>query len=186
MGNGQQYTVPAAQQLHWLLKDTALQVVYDHGGASESSKIVVWYGEQYTAPFRPKQLTHPDIVIANPALLQIVALIEIEDTTHEPKTLLGDVIATVLGRGVAIGEQTKWQIGPWTTLLVFAYMKDTARQSLYSSRIHYLQEQIHHLLPYMQTNNAGIHRVILDSFVTQTELNTKLQHYITDTIRMDE
>jgi hypothetical protein len=184
MGNGQQYTVPAAQQLRRLLKDTALQVVYDHGGASESSKIVVWYGAQYTAPFRPKQLAHLDIVIVNPALLQIVALIEIEDTTHNTKTLLGDVMTTLMGSGVAIAKQTTWQLGPRTTLLVLAHIADVGQQSTYAGRIHYLQEQVQLLLPHLQTNNARIGHIILDSFVTQAELDAKLQRYVSKVLHL--
>lgn len=178
MGNGKLYTAPAAQQLRHSLEQSDFQLFYDHGAADDAMAIVVWYGDQYTQPLRPKQLAHLDLAVFHDKSLRVVALIEIEDTTDNPKTLLGDLIATLLGSGIAIGSQTQWTIGPWTTLMVFAHVDNPARQREYQGRLDYLQARISHLQPHIGTNNAGIGCVILDSFVTQLELDDKLQHYV--------
>jgi hypothetical protein len=180
MGNGKFYTVPAAKHLRQIVTQSELQLFYDHGDTTDATAIVIWYGEQYKQLFRPKQLAQLDMVVIQRKSLHVVALIEIEDTTDNPKTLIGDLMTTLLGSGIAIGAQTHWAIGPWTTLMVFAHVDNPARQAAYQGRIDYLQAQIGQLLPHIETNNARIGRVILDSFVTQTELDAKLQRYLTE------
>ncbi len=183
MGNGKLYTAPAAQQLRHSLEQSDFQLFYDHGAASDAMAIAVWYGDQYTQPLRPKQLAHLDLAVVHDKSLRVVALIEIEDTTDNPKTLLGDLMATLLGSGIAVGSQTPWTIGPWTTLIIFAHIDNPARQTEYQGRIAYLQTQIRRLLPQIGTNNARIGCVILDSFVTQAELDDKLQYYVGEAMK---
>lgn len=178
MGNGKLYTAPAARQLRHLVEPSDFQLFYDHGDADDAVAIAVWYGEPYTQPLRPKQLAHLDLAVVHAKSLRVVALIEIEDTTDNPKTLLGDLMATLVGGGIAIGAQTQWTIGPWTTLMVLAHVDNPARQQEYQGRIDYLQAQIRRLLPFIGTNNARIGAVLLDSFVTQVELDDKLQRYV--------
>ncbi|MCE7985739.1 MAG: hypothetical protein DYG89_31565 [Caldilinea sp. CFX5] len=184
MGNGYLYTIPAAKALTRIVEQSEFQLFYDHSDAPGATAIVVWHGDLYTQPLRPKQLAHLDMALIHRQSSQVTALIEIEDTTDNPKTLLGDLLATLLGSGIAIGSQMHWVIGPWTTLMVLAHVDNLIRQSEYQGRMDYLQTQVEQLLPHLRTNNAKVGRVILDSFVTQTELDSKLQHYVSAAIGM--
>ena len=183
MANGQLYTVPAAKQLHTFLDPAAFQLCYDHGAAPDAQQIVVWYGDTYAPPFRLQKLAHLDIAVIQRKSSRVLALIEIEDTTDNTKTLVGDLMVTLLGSGIAIGQQAHWSLGSWTALIVFAHIATPARQQAYQRRFDYLQAEVSHLLPHIGTNNAQIGRVILDSFVTQTELDDKLQRYLHEIIQ---
>lgn len=183
MANGQLYTVPAAQQLHTFLDPAVFQLYYDHGVAPDAQQIVVWYGKEYAPPFRLQKLAHLDMALIQRSSSRVLALIEIEDTTANTKTLLGDLMVTLLGSGLAIGSQTHWSLGPWTAFIVFAHVATPARQQAYQRRFDYLQAEVTHLLPHIETNNAKIGRVLLDSFVTQTELDDKLRRYLHEIIQ---
>lgn len=183
MANGQLYTVPAAKQLHTFLDPAAFQLCYDHGAAPDAQQIVVWYGKEYAPPFRLQKLAHLDMAVIQRNSSRVLALIEIEDTTDNTKTLVGDLLVTLFGSGIAIGQQTHWTLGPWTAFIVFAHVATQARQQAYQRRFDYLQAEVSKLLPHIETNNAKIGRVILDSFVTQTELDDKLRRYLHEIIQ---
>lgn len=111
MGSRKRYTVPAAQSLQNRLKNTGFDVFYDHGGISQSQKIFSWFGNAFEEPKRPRQLSQIDIAVVQPATHRVLALVEIEDSRDNPKTLIGDVLAVWLGAGVSIGSRHDWRAG---------------------------------------------------------------------------
>ena len=82
MSGGHRFTVPAAKALKDKLDLSKYEVIFDHG--EESQTIVSWFGESYERPFRPKQLAQLDIAVIERASKKIIALAEIEDSTHNP------------------------------------------------------------------------------------------------------
>ena len=183
MAAGHRYTVPAAQKLAIVLTSSPYKVLFDHGDTHVSGQLVVRFGHTYVEPKRPKQLAQLDIAVVDPAMFKVLALIEIEDTTNNPKTLIGDVMATLLGDGLALDSETRWQVGAWTSLIVFAHVASQPGHALYRERIHPIARRLQALRPHMTTANAAIERLIVDAFADQDELDTKLSQHMQAAIR---
>jgi len=183
MTDGHRYTVPAAKHLRSFIINTGFDIVFDHGDATESQEIVAWFGERYEPPYRPKQLAHLDIFIFDPATAHIIALVEIEDTTHNPKTLIGDLIAPQIADGIALGTKAIYTIGSPTSLIIFANFKSSVDQDKYQKRIEHIQQNIAMSPPFTQRTNQPFCKCILDSFTNQEELNYKLGEYIQKAIK---
>ena len=121
MTSGHKFTVPAATYLKSRYRDPPLRVFYDHGGHS-SQRIYSWFGTIYNAPHAAQHLSWIDIIVAEPKSGKIHKIIEIEDSTAKPKTVIGDVFAVLLGDGLAFAGRSDWQVGDWSSLIILAYV----------------------------------------------------------------
>jgi hypothetical protein len=173
MANGQNFTLPAALYLAEQYQDSTQQVFYDHGGAL-SRRIYAWFGATYTAPNAAHHLAWVDIVVAEVTSSKVYQIIEIEDSTAKPKTIIADLMAVLLGDGLAFGGRTDWQIGHWTTLIVCAYVKDGNAQTKFQPRLAHLQQHITAVQAALQTHNAAIGRIVVETFTDRAELHHKL------------
>jgi len=112
----------------WLtkaLKDyPQYQVVYDHGNRKEHANVAVikaFIGDKVT---KDNKLADIDVVVTNRAG-EILLLIEIEESPISPKTLLGDVFASLFSSGFAAniaGKQNYFRVTPQTQLWVAGYV----------------------------------------------------------------
>ena len=180
MASGQEFTVPAAKYLIEQFSSQDIEVLFDHGDPKSSDKvgkIVSWFGPEYKSPYKPLQLANLDIAVVSQESGLTLALIEIEDTTDGVKTLLGDVLGTLLGSGIALGTDRQLRVGSWTTLVVLGNAKSRQHQSQYQDRVAFLNEQSNQIRAHLSTPNASVGRVIVDTFVDQSELNAKLLSY---------
>jgi len=169
MAGGQIFTAPTAVCLTEHYRHADRQVFYDHGGDG-AQRLYIWFGATYPQPRAAQHLAWVDIVVAEPTSRKVYQIIEIEDSSARPKTVLADLMAVLLGDGLAFGGHTDWQIGPWTTFSVCVYAKaDTA-----PTRLAYLHQQVTQLQPCLQTRNAALGRIVLATFQTQTELIRQL------------
>lgn len=173
MANGQNFTLPAALYLAEYYQDSPQQLFYDHGGAL-SQRIYVWFGAVYTAPNPAHHLAWVDIVVAEVTSGKVYQIIEIEDSTAKPKTIIADLMAVLLGDGLAFGGRTDWQIGRWTTLTVCAYVKDGKAEKKFQPRLAHLQHHITSVQAALQTRNAAIGRIVVETFKDHAELHHKL------------
>jgi hypothetical protein len=174
MANGQTFTLPAATYLLNRYKDTALQVFYDHGDHS-SQRLYSWFGATYTAPYAARHLSWVDIVVADPKTRKIHQIIEIEDSTARPKTVISDVMAVLLGDGLAFAGHADWLVGDWTCLLVFAYVSTAHAQAKYDAQLAHLQQQIVSFQSCLKTRNAAVGRILVETFKDIAELQEKIE-----------
>ena len=173
MVNGQKFTLPAARYLINLYRNSELQVFYDHGDHS-SQRIYSWFGTTYTTPYTDQHLSWIDIIVAEPKLGKIHKIIEIEDSTAKPKTIIGDMMAVLLGDGIALASRSDWQMGNWTTLTTLAYVSRSNAQIKYQTRLDHIKKQIESFQSCLKTRNAKIGHIILESFKDIGELQNKL------------
>ncbi len=117
---GGHLTVEFGRYLADLLKrrGLGLEVLYDHERQDEGGgNLVAWYGSEQDSPSHLNQLSQLDIAVVDPGTRRAYALIEIEETSDRPKTILGDIFSILLSDHVSFkGEEL--QIGPWTSLIV--------------------------------------------------------------------
>ena len=179
MSNG----VLTAQIAHFLQQEFDQQVfdvLHDHRQKDVDSpdklgKLRSWFGP---APKYETLLGDLDIAIISRHDKKIYALIEIEETTHKPKVILGDVLATLLGTGIAFHGKLDLQIGEWTTLFVMVH--DTRQSPL--NCLAFLAEQTNIIKGILTTPNATIGRIIIDTFSNKVQLEDKLRQYISVTV----
>ncbi len=178
MPAGHQFTVPTAQYLLQELADKPFRVIFDHGSADESSQIISWFGSAYIAPLRPKQLAQLDIAVIHCETNQAITLVEIEDSSNNPKTVMSDLLALLLGSGVSIKGGQAILLGPWTTFIVLAKVAEQQTKFEHKERIQFLEGQISHIHKALQTPNAAVGQIALDTFISQMDLNQKVSNYV--------
>jgi hypothetical protein len=162
-------TAKVARELSQQWKEPEYQVLYDHDPASETvGKVVSSFGD---LPYdRATQLGHIDIAIVEPnAHDRVVALIEIEETTGEPKAILGDVLGVLMGEHISFGKQRQLLVNERTHLLVIVRNAVSNEE-----RNNYLLTRIMKIKPGLLTANSRIERIDIENFSSESELFTLL------------
>jgi hypothetical protein len=129
--------------------------------------IVSWFGSKYGYSSRLALL---DIAVAKGT--RALALIEIEESSDEPKTLIGDLFATLLGDHITYRGQ-ELEVGPFTTLIVLGHNKEGRSDSAAL-----LEQHGNSLLSTLRSGNASIGRVVVDTFRDESELEDKLKEQV--------
>ncbi|HKZ79137.1 MAG TPA: hypothetical protein VI793_17785 [Anaerolineales bacterium] len=178
--NHGEWTARIARILAGHLQQRNYEVLFDHGRpdsdpADKVGKIASWVGPSYSYE---AILGHLDIAIVVPTTNRVAALIEIEESTDNPKTLMGDLFATLLGERVTFQGQRQLHVGAWTTLLVLAQIAHPNHQA----RLEYLQTTATQLKTHTDAANSRIGKVILDGFANEAELETKIKQYVDSAI----
>jgi hypothetical protein len=173
-------TSAVAHSLQCEFNKQGCDVLHDHGQEDGDfpenlGKIRSWSGSSLKSE---TLLADLDMAIVSHVGKKIYALIEIEETTDKPKVILGDVLATLLGNGIAFQGKLDLQVGEWTTLIIMAY---DAHQ-LHGDRLVFLSEQANLLKEKLSTPNAAIGRIILDTYTSKMELEDKLKQHVYDAI----
>ncbi len=107
-----------SQQLE---SESQISVFYDHGDRQEDSNVVAikgFYGEQAS---NKNRLADIDVMVVNCETKEAILLIEIEESTMEPKKLLGDILAILMCNRFAVkieNEQKYFDVSPQTRLIV--------------------------------------------------------------------
>jgi len=175
-------TAEVARNLTEYLEPHGFDVLYDHGEISDDSvslvgRIASWFGTEYKSG---ALLAFLDIAIVSKDTGEVVALIEIEETTDKPKVLLGDVLATLLGDRITFQGKHDLKVGSWTTLLVFAKIG----KKQHDIRFTFLEDKLNQLKSFLSTNNAIIDRIVIRTFENEGKLRTELLKFFDDELNI--
>ena len=156
------------------LKFDGYDVYYDHGTSGDNvGKIVSWFGEKYR---RKAELSQLDIaVVQQSSERYISALIEIEETNHKPKTLLGDVFATLLGEHFKFQGKHDLKVGVWTTLILMGKGNGSTADKV---RIEFLKTNVNKLRSSQAKENMSVGEVVIELFKNKSELEENLNKQI--------
>jgi hypothetical protein len=176
-------SMQAARSLQPEFSQQGFDILHAHGQPGVDSPLLLgricsWFGDAYQAG---TILAHLDMaVVSHEAFVshtqeRAYALVVIEETSCKPRVILGDVVATLLGKGIKFQGKRDLQVGKWTTLIVLAH---DARQAG-TERIPFLAGQSKYLRENLLTPNASLGRVVIDMFVDDRELEEKLRQAIT-------
>jgi len=158
-----QLTAKVAQNITPDLTKMGCDVLYDHGSSSENvGKIVSWFGDELN---REAQLSFLDMAVVEHNSQKVFVLIEIEETTDKPKTLLADVLCTLMGDHIRFQGERELKVGDWTTLIVVG-----KSEVLHRERNFYLSRKVDSIRPALGTANAKIGEVVIDTFSGESEL----------------
>lgn len=129
--------------------------------------IVSWFGHNYN---RDSRLALLDIAVISGT--KALALVEIEESSDEPKTLIGDLFATLMGDHISYRGQ-ELEVGAFTTLIVLGRNK---RGQSDSAAL--LEQHGNSLLSTLRSGNASIGRIVVDTFRDESELEAKMKEQI--------
>lgn len=173
-------TAKTARYLSQFIEKDGYNVLFDHGDPSEDpidhvGEISSWFGEKLTAS---SQLALLDIAIVETETSQAVALFEIEETSSTPKIILGDAFGTLLGDHITFQAKRPLVVGEFTTLIIL--LKQPKGDQ--SEKIDYLQTQLRQLSKYINTGNARVGRLYIDTFSNELELMHKAKYFISESL----
>lgn len=174
MAGGQIFTAPGAKRLAQFYEQTRspYTVYFDHDKVGH--RLYCWYGQSYQTPYSLRHLAHVDMVVADPQTRAVHQIVEVEDSSSRPKTLIADVMAVLLGDGMAFDGSHDWRIGPWTSLIVLAYHASPPTPE-YLARIQHIEQRLNGLLPHLDTGNARLGKIELSLFADLDGLTRYLQ-----------
>lgn len=173
-------TRQVARVLQQEFNSKGFDILHDHGEKgidppNSLGKLRSWFGSSVKSE---TILADLDMAVVSHDLEKVYALIEIEETTDNPKVILGDVLAALLGNGIVFKRRRNLSVGKWTTLVVMA--KDVHQS--HSNRLAYLFEQTNHIRAKLLTPNASIGQIVIDTFSDDEQLIYRLRQHISNAI----
>ena len=170
-------TVQVAKSLLIEFAPQRFITLHDHRPDSPDKlgKIRSWFGSDFAAE---TILADLDIAVVSQDDNKIYALIEIEETHATPKVILGDILATLLGDGIAFQSKHYLKVGPWTTFILMVY----DHNELELKKIKFLAAQTNGIKEKLTTPNASIRQIIVDTYKDGTLLESILTQHVCDAI----
>jgi len=161
------------------LNQEGYDVYYDHERTPEyTGTIAVSIGKELV---REKEISQLDIAVVERKSRRAIALIEIEETTDNPKKLIGDIFAVLMGNSIHLpGREEEVAVGEWTTLIVIG------KGAGHEFRDGYIQETAIDARSALGTVNAKIGKIVIESFSAAADLEMKLTDKIYEAIRRYE
>ena len=179
MNSHGQYTVAAAEAITDEMDKRGFDVYYDHGKKSDRVGTIAVSFEKKL--HNDSQISQLDIAIVDRQAnnYRIIALIEIEDTTDNPKTLIGDVFTTLMGDSVHLPDRSKTaNVGAWTTLIILG------KSGRHPDRLKEISKKVNRTKLDFGTENSKIGNIVIDFFPSADELKKILLDHINNAIRM--
>jgi hypothetical protein len=155
-------TRAAAAYIAGKLRGTVFDIYSDHGSkGADRGKIVSSINEEYK---RGDELAQLDIAVVNRVTNQIIALVEIEESTVKPKTILGDVFGTLTGNFISLPGKPKSTVGNYTTLIVICKGRN------HEIRNDHIREKALIVKPALRTRNSEIGEIVIKTFTGSKKL----------------
>ena len=144
-------------------------VIYDHGVPGDNvGELVSTIKQPYK---REDELSQLDIAIVEKSpdrKYRAIVLVEIEETSDRPKTIMGDIFGFLFGEHIFFKRQ-ELQVGEFTTLIV-AVISKTEQMN----RNEYILDRIKRVKSCLGTQNAQIGNVVIEKYTSERELSEKL------------
>jgi hypothetical protein len=131
---------------------------------------VSWLGSDFKLSSR---LAFPDIAVVDRKSKKVILVAEVEETKAQPKLVIADLFATLLGDRITFGPDHKEEllIGPWTAYGILAKFtgKGSEKQQLegLAARLNEVKSNLH-------TPNASVGQIIIQTYRNEDELSEKL------------
>lgn len=144
-------------------------VLFDHGdkktdGEEKVGVIRSWFGDKL---MRDSLLADLDIAVVLPDSNRLVVLIEIEESSANPKTLLGDVFATLFGDHITFQGKRELVVDSKTILIVLAHSKSDLQAASHISGL--LQAR-----SMWNTRNSCVGQIVVEMYQDSANLEAKL------------
>jgi len=165
------------------MNEKGYDVYFDHGIAGEFIGTIPVSIEKDTEMLaREEEISQLDIAIVKRNANEGIALVEIEETTDNPKKLIGDIFAVLMGNSIYLpgGEKVdrkKVDVGKWTTLIIIV------KGAGHEERNEYILKMVDDAKSALKTVNAGIGHIVIKSFSAKDDLKETLLEQIEEAIQ---
>ena len=171
MANGE-LTARVARELSRRIPYSGFDVLFDHGNTSidppdRVGNISSWFGKQYSSK---SQLALLDIAVVDRNDDRAIILVEIEESSSNPKVVISDAFGTLFGDHITFQGKRPLYVGDFTTLVVL--LNDDNPDHL--ERLLFLQEKIIASISRENTGNSAIRQIKFDIFQNEEDLVDKL------------
>ena len=172
MSKDGEMTARLGNYLQQELSKESFTVHYDHGNPDDQNVGVISsiIGKSLQ---RGSKLTELDIAVLDKEK-KAVFLIEIEESDDNPKKIIADVMATLIGDKIYFKEQEIHQIGEWTTLIIYA--KRTGQG--HDERIGKIEKKLNQLITNREIDGVKIMEIKLSLFQDEDDLKNKVRKLI--------
>ena len=169
-------TAQAARRLTQQISDPRFVVLFDHGnprldGVNRVGQIASWFGNHYDSNSRLALL---DIAVIDRRLNTVLALVEIEETSVNPKTIIGDAFGFLFGDHLTFQGEQDLVVGDFTSFLILVKGAGAEKRL----RCSYLQKQISAAIKQISSQNATIGDLSIDIFEDEARLYEILDQFI--------
>ena len=173
-------TGKTARYLRQNIERDGFTVLFDHGNRStdptdQVGNISSWFGEKFSSL---SQLALLDIAVIETETNRAVALFETEETSSTPKVILGDAFGTLLGDHIWFKGQRPLVVGEFTSLIILIKQPKGDQ----TEKIDYLRSQIESLSQHINTGNASIGRIYVETYVDEIDLLQKARDFVSESL----
>ena len=177
-------TSEVAKSIAEKLNPRGYDVYFDHAEAGKfAGTIAISIGEKLS---REDEISQLDIAVVESNSRKTIALVEIEETSDNPKKLIGDIFAVLMGNSIYLPgkKKRKLDVGDWTTLIIIA------EGVAHEPRNKDIQNMANCARSVFRTTNLMIGNIVIDSFSADKDLEDKclekvLMDKIYDAIQRD-
>ena len=140
-------------------------VLFDHGDKkTDGDKLM-----------RDSLLADLDIAVVLPDSNRLVAVIEIEESSASPKTLLGDLFATLFGDHITFQGKRELVVDSKTALIVLAHSKSNMQAANHISGLLHARSA-------WKTRNSCVGSIVVGTYEDSADLEDKLVTLIENAI----
>ena len=148
------------------LKFDGCDVFYDHGTAGENvGKIVSSIEKKYG---KKDGLSQLDIAVVERSSNRVLVLVEVEESTDRPKTMIGDIFGVLFGEYLSF-KRRELIVGPFTTLLVTG-----VGAADYVDRNQHILQKVHKVKALLGTKNSAMDLLPIKVFPSGAKLLAEL------------
>lgn len=170
-----QITSAVARSIKDEMNIKGYDVYYDHDKVGEFvGTIAVSIEEMLSSK---KEISQLDIAVVKRNSNKEIALIEIEETTDNPKTLIGDIFAVLMGNSIYLPRRKKVDVGEWTTLIIIG------KGSGHEDRNGHILKMVNNAKSALGTVNSRIGNIVIESVSANDDLEKVLMKQIDEAIR---
>jgi hypothetical protein len=170
-----QLTSAVAKSITEELNQKGYDVYYDHEKAGKfMGTIAVSIDDKLS---REKEISQLDIAIVERIPNKAIALIEIEETTDNPKKLIGDIFAVLMGTSTYLPGGKPVYVGEWTTLMIIG------KGPGHVDRNERIRKMANNAKSALGTVNSKIGNFVIKSFSVNDDLKKVLMEEIDEAIQ---
>ena len=112
----------------------------------------------------------------------MILLSEVEEDKPQPKVVIGDTLANLLGDHLTFApdRKEKLMVGSWTT---FSFLAKSTGKGSGDKQLRMLQQKLNEAKMKLYTANAAVREIIIDTYQSETELQEKLMNQTKRTLK---
>ena len=171
-----QLTSAAARSITAEMNKKGYDVYFDHDKAGEFVGTTAVSSEEKLS--RENEISQLDIAVVERKFARAIALIEIEETTDNPKKLIGDIFAVLMGNSIHLPRRKKVEVGKWTSLIIIG------KGAGHEVRNEHILKMANNAKSALGTKNSTIGNIVIKSLSANEDMEKILMKIIDKAVQI--